>query len=163
MRGLGLLDWLTGLSALGCGVAGGFFFAFSVCVMKALGRLPPAQGMAAMQSINVVVINPGFLAVFFGTALACLGAIVSALLRWPDPRAPYWLLGGALYLVGTILVTMVCNVPRNNALAALAPSRADAAGLWAGYLSTWTAWNHVRSIAAVASAMLFLFALRLRG
>ena len=163
MRALGLLDWLTGLSALGCGVAGGFFFAFSVCVMKALGTLPPAQGIPAMQSINVVVINPGFLAVFFGTALACLGAIVSALLRWPDPRASYWLLGGTLYLVGTILVTMVCNVPRNNALAALGPSSPDAAGLWAGYVSTWTAWNHVRTIAAVAAAMLFLIALRLRG
>ena len=29
MRALALLDGLTGLSALGCGVAGGFFFAFS--------------------------------------------------------------------------------------------------------------------------------------
>ena len=49
----------------------GFFFAFSVCVMKSLARLPPAQGIAAMKHINVVVINPWFMGAFFGTALVC--------------------------------------------------------------------------------------------
>jgi uncharacterized membrane protein len=49
---------LTLLSTLGCGLMAGFFFAFSACVMKALARLAPSAGIAAMQSINVVVINP---------------------------------------------------------------------------------------------------------
>jgi Anthrone oxygenase len=57
-----------------------------------------------------------------------------------------------LYLVGTILVTMVFNVPRNNALAVLAPSSPEAARLWAAHLSTCTAWNHVRTIVMVAAA-----------
>lgn len=163
MRAIGLLELLTLSSALGCGLAAGFFFAFSICVMKALGRLPPPQGIAAMQSINVVVINPWFLTAFFGTALACVLMIVSSLLRWDDQRASYWLVGGALYLVGTILVTMLFNVPRNNALAALEPSSSEAAMLWAAYLSTWTAWNHVRTIAALVAAALFTIALRVRA
>ena len=47
-----LLFLLTLLSALGCGLMAGFFFAFSVCVMDALSRLPAAQAVTAMQTIN---------------------------------------------------------------------------------------------------------------
>jgi uncharacterized membrane protein len=53
-----LLFALTLVAALGCGLMAGVFFAFSAFVMKALARLPLAQGIAAMQSINVAVINP---------------------------------------------------------------------------------------------------------
>ena len=59
----------TVLAALGSGLVAGLFFGFSTAVMKALARLPPAQGMKAMQDINVVILNPVFLAVFMGTAL----------------------------------------------------------------------------------------------
>lgn len=78
----GLLRVLTLIAALGSGLMAGFFFAFSVSVMKALGRLPPAQGIAAMQSINVVVINPMFLVAFFGTAAVCVALAISALSTW---------------------------------------------------------------------------------
>jgi uncharacterized membrane protein len=156
-------DLVTLVCALGCGLAAGFFFAFSICVMRALGKLPPVHGIGAMQSINLVVINPWFLAVFFGTGAACGLAVVWSLWQWRDPRAVYWLVGGALYLAGTILVTMLFNVPRNNALAAADPSNAEAAGLWTDYLSKWTAWNHVRTIAALLAAASFTIALRLRA
>jgi uncharacterized membrane protein len=59
---------LTLTSAVGAGLVAGIFFAFSSFVMKALDRLPPAQGIAAMQSINVAVLNPWFLGAFLGTA-----------------------------------------------------------------------------------------------
>src|SRR5262249_36312950 len=42
----------------------GLFFAFSVAVMQALARLPAAGGIAAMQSINIAILNPLFLSVF---------------------------------------------------------------------------------------------------
>jgi uncharacterized membrane protein len=155
-----LLAVVTFASVLGCGLISGFFFAFSILVMRALGNLPPAQGVAAMQSINVVVINPWFLTAFFGTAAMCLFMVVASLLRWHDPRALYWLIGGMLYLVGTILVTGLFNVPRNNALAVLEPTSPDAARLWADYLTSWTAWNHVRTAAAFLAALLFAIALR---
>lgn len=143
---------LTLLSAVGCGLIAGVFFAFSVFVMKALARLPPAQGIAAMQSINVAVINPWFMVVFFGTAAACALLAVSCLFMWHTPGVVYLLVGSLLYLVGTILVTIVFNVPRNDALAAVDPATADGASLWAGYVTSWTAWNHVRAAAALAAA-----------
>jgi uncharacterized membrane protein len=61
----GALFVLTLLAMLGCGLMAGFFFAFSAVIMAALARLPPAQGIAAMQTINVVVINPWFGVAFF--------------------------------------------------------------------------------------------------
>jgi len=157
-----MLDFATLLSALGCGLIAGAFFAFSTFVMKALGNLPSAQGIAAMQSINVVVINPWFMTAFLGTGLVCVIVFIASLLRWQNPVTPYLLAGSVLYLVGTVLVTMVFNVPRNDALAAVAPSTPEAVTLWASYLSTWTAWNHVRAIAALAASALFIVAFRLQ-
>ena len=151
---------LTLVSALGCGLIAGAFFAFSSFVMKALARLPPAQGIAAMQSINVAVINPVFLGVFLGTAATCALLAVSSLVQWNKPGAAYLLAGSLLYLVGTFLVTMVFNVPRNDALAAVASGSAEGATLWASYLARWTAWNHVRTIAALAAATALALALR---
>jgi uncharacterized membrane protein len=158
MTEVNTLDVMTILAGLGCALVAGIFFAFSTFVMKALGKLPPAHGIAAMQSINVVVINPWFLTAFFGTAVACVLVMIGSLVRWHAPGAAWLLAGSVLYLVGTVLVTMRFNVPRNNALAVVAPASPEAARLWVAYLSTWTTWNHVRTTAALAAAVSFTFA-----
>jgi uncharacterized membrane protein len=150
---------LTLCSALGCGLVAGIFFAFSAFVMQALARIPPAQGIAAMQSINAVVINLWFGTVFFGTAVACVLLAVSSLFRWHKPGIVYLLVGSLLYLVGTFLVTIVFNVPRNEALAAVDPASVEGASLWASYVSSWTAWNHVRTAAALLAAAALTIAL----
>lgn len=150
---------LTFIAALGSGLVAGIFFAFSNFVMKALARVPPAQGVAAMQSINVVVLNKWFFAVFFGTAVCCLALAITSFVRWQRPGAGYLLAGSLLYLIGTILVTIACNVPLNDALAAVDPARADAGHVWTTYLRSWTWWNHVRTIAALVAAGSFTLAL----
>jgi uncharacterized membrane protein len=153
------IDFVLLVAAVGSGLMAGFFFAFSICVMRALGALPPAQGIGAMQSINVAVLNPWFLSVFFGMAALAMFLIVAALLRWLEPGAACVLAGGLLYLLGTFVVTMLFNVPRNTALAGTAATSADGAALWANYLTAWTRWNHVRTIAALAAAGCFTFAI----
>ena len=158
-----LLFALTLLSALGSGLIAGVFFAFSTFVMGALGRLPAAHGIATMQSINVVVINPWFLGVFIGTAAACALLVAASLVAWQEPGAILLLVGALFYFAGTFLVTMVFNVPLNDALAAVAPESSDGSNLWARYLGTWTAWNHVRTIAALAGATLLMVALCLQA
>lgn len=151
---------LTFLAALGCGLIAGVFFAFSAFVMRAFARLPAAEGIAAMQSVNVAVLNPVFLSVFVGTAAACAALAVSAFLRWNTPGAGWLLAGGLLYPVGTFLVTVAFNVPRNEALARVAPADPASARLWANYLVSWTAWNHVRTAAALAATAALIAALR---
>jgi uncharacterized membrane protein len=158
-----LLDTLTLLAAVGSGVIGGTFFGFSTFVMGALGKLPAPHGIAAMQSINIVVINPWFMTPFMGTAVLCLAISALAIARWADPAAPYLLAAAVLYVAGTFLVTMLFNVPRNNALAVATATTGEAAQLWARYLVEWTAWNTVRTMAALAAMVTFMLAFRLRG
>lgn len=148
-------DLLTLACAIGSGVIAGVFFAFSVSVMKALGAIRPACGIAAMQSINIVIINPWFMSVFLGTAVTCAIALVVAVMSWDAAGTWGVSLGSVLYLVGVFFVTMRFNVPRNNALARVDAESDEAAKLWVDYLSRWTAWNHVRTIAALAAALSF--------
>jgi uncharacterized membrane protein len=147
------------VSALGCGLIAGVFFAFSSFVMSALGRLQPSQGMAAMQSINIMVINPWFMTVFLGTTASCAFLAIASLFKWGQPGASYLLLGSLLYLVGTFLVTIVGNVPLNDALAIANPDSPEGASLWSKYLRNWTLWNHLRTATALAAAALFTIAL----
>lgn len=147
---------LTLAAALGSGLIAGVFFAFSAFVMKALARLPAGQGIVAMQSVNLVVLNPWFLGVFLGTALLSAAILVLALLQG---GGPWHIAGGLLYLIGSLGVTMACNVPRNEALARITPGSRGAEALWAGYLRTWTAWNHVRTGASLGAATAFSLAL----
>lgn len=150
---------LTLAAALGSGLVGGIFFAFSSFVMTALGRLPPPQGIAAMQAINVAVLNPLFFAVFFGTGLVSVALAILALADWSRAGSGYLLVGSLLYPLGSILVTMLANVPLNRALAAVEPESAEGAQCWARYRTAWTAWNHLRTVASLAAAAALMLAL----
>jgi uncharacterized membrane protein len=147
------------LAALGCGLIAGVFFAFSTFVMSALARLQPTQGITAMQAINITAINPLFMVALFGTAAACMLLLVSSLSKWHQPGAAYLLLGSLFYLVGTLGVTIMFNVPMNEALAKVEASSTEAGSLWASYLTNWTFWNHVRTTAALAAAASLTIAL----
>jgi uncharacterized membrane protein len=149
----------TLLAALSTGLMAGVFFAFSTFVMKALARLPVPQGIEAMQSINLTAINPIFMAAFFGSTAVCVLLAVYSLVSWPQQAAFYLLLGSVLYLVGCFLTTALFNVPLNNALARVDPGSMDGARLWARYLTSWSAWNHVRTLSSILASTAYAFAL----
>jgi uncharacterized membrane protein len=155
----GVLYAATLVTALGCGLVAGVFFAFSTFVMSALKRLPPAHGIGAMQSINELAVTPAFMSALFGTATICLGLVAWAVISLGERPAALVLAGGALYVIGTIGVTIARNVPLNDELAKLRPQGADAASRWDEYVATWTAWNHVRTVAALAAAATLTIAL----
>ena len=148
----GALYAATLATALGCGLIAGVFFAFSSFVMASLKRLPAADGIAAMQSIIIVAITPVFMTALFGTAAACLGLIVWAVISWGDRSATPVLAGAALYLVGAMGTTVLRNVPLNERLAKLHPQDTGATSFWDEYLMKWTAWNHVRTATSLAAA-----------
>ncbi|WP_198028682.1 DUF1772 domain-containing protein [Mesorhizobium sp. WSM3626] len=155
-----LLPILTFIAALGAGVVGGVFFAFSNFVMPAFARLPAAGGIAAMNSINVTVITPMFMTALFGTGLVCIVLIAGALIGWNQPGS-FWLLAGALiYLAGNPIVTMAFNVPLNDALAAVDPASSNGAAVWTSFLRDWVMWNHVRTVTAIVAMASFWFASR---
>jgi uncharacterized membrane protein len=154
-----MMVFVPALLALGSGLVAGVFLAFSTFVMKALGQLPAEQGVAAMQRINVVVLNPAFLGLFVGTAAVAGLCGAGAVLAWGSVRAALLLAAAVLYVVGCFGVTAAFNVPRNERLARLDPDSADAAAWWPAYQREWVRWNHVRTVAAAAAAAAATFSL----
>lgn len=154
-----MLFGLTLITALGCGLIAGVFFTFSSFVMPALARLRPGRGNEAMQSINVLAVTPVFMTALVGTAAACAVLGFWGIFSLDEPYGIYLLLGGDLYLFGTIGLTLGYHVPRNNALAATDPESAEGASYWTRYLAEWTRWNHVRAAAALAAATLLTIAM----
>jgi uncharacterized membrane protein len=134
-------------ASVGCGLMGGLLFAFSSFVMRALLQQPPESGIRTMQTINVSSLNPLFLFCFLGTALA-------------SPGMPLLLAGCALYILGVFGVTMMFNVPLNDRLATQDPGTAEAARYWLTYVSQWSTWNHVRTVASLTAAVLLILAIR---
>ncbi|MDJ0808172.1 MAG: DUF1772 domain-containing protein [Gammaproteobacteria bacterium] len=151
------------IALLGSALIGGIFYAFSSFVMKALARLPSAEGIAAMQSINQVVLNPWFLGAFMGTAAISLLVAVLAVNWWETPSAPWLVAGALLYLVGTFLLTGLGNVPLNNQLAAVQANDPAAIKLWEHYLDRWTRLNSIRTVAAMCAALMFTVGLIQQG
>ncbi|GAB2570939.1 anthrone oxygenase family protein [Gracilibacillus alcaliphilus] len=151
--------YLMVAAALGSGLMAGLFFAFSAFVLHALARLPAAQGISAMQSINVTVLNRLFLSVFVGTALASCLLTVIALFNWQNSLSIYIVVGSLLYLLGTFLVTVVCNVPLNHALAAVDGNNEEGVAFWRYFLSKWMVWNHIRTGSSLAALTAFILAL----
>ncbi|MFE6095718.1 DUF1772 domain-containing protein [Streptomyces massasporeus] len=150
---------LTVLGVLGTGLVAGVFCGFSTFVMRGLGMLPPAQGVAAMKAINVAAVTPPFMIVFLGSAVLCAVIAVVTFVLWPDEGTVALLVGSALYLFGSFGLTMVANVPRNDALAELEPGTSEAAAYWPVYVREWTLWNHVRTVASAGAALSYVLAL----
>jgi uncharacterized membrane protein len=155
-----LLFILRLLATLGCGLMAGIFFTFSNTIMRALARLEPTQGILAMQSIDRVILNPLFLSIFTGSALLCALVVFSSFGR--GSSTAFFIIGSLLYIVGAFLVTVLINVPMNNALDAALPSSPEGRELWSHYLTNWTAWNHVRTVASFLATALLTLGLYLR-
>jgi uncharacterized membrane protein len=155
----GIFYILVLAAILGTACMAGMFFAFSVFVMRGLDRLPSPTGIAAMQSINAAVGNPVFGLTFLGTALLCLVLAVSSLFMLGEDGAPLVLIGGVVYLAGGLVLTVRYHIPRNNRLMEIDATAANSEGWWRRYVSEWTTWNHVRTLASLVATGLFAVAL----
>jgi len=144
---------------VGSALISGIFFAFSNFIMKALQRVPSREGVLAMQTINITVLNRGFLGVFMGTALICLILAVISIAEWEMSRSPYLLGGAVAYIGGTWLVTALGNVPLNNKLAGVERENPESLEVWAHYLERWTKLNSQRAGAAMCASTLFFIGL----
>ncbi len=154
------LTWiniLTGASAIYCWLIAGVFLAFSDFVMKSLGALVPTQGIAAMQSINILVFRSFFMVGLFAVSAASLVFFAYGILVG-GTSAGFLMSAGAIYLVTVMGVSAVGNIPLNNRLAVLDPKSAEATDLWTGYLRMWVRWNHIRTVGSALAATLMTVA-----
>ena len=150
-------EYLSAVTALGCALAGGVFFAFSSFVMPALRALDAARAADAMRSINRRAVTPAFMAALFAPALACVALAIAAIASLGEPWAGWVLAGALVYLAGAIGLTVAWHVPRNDRLEA---AGADAAGYWPAYAAEWTRLNHVRTASGLGAAALLLAGLQ---
>lgn len=146
-----IIDGLLWFAVLSVGIMAGVYFTFSAFAMRALDAIGRPAGMEAMQSINRVIVRSPFLPMFFGSTLAAAVLGVVALLDLSQPGAAYLLVGGASYVLGMFVVTVVGNVPLNNALEAAPADSPEGEAMWRRYMTSWVAWNHVRTIACTLS------------
>ena len=154
-----MINALLWFCALGCGLMAGLYFAFSAFIMRALEKLGPAAGAAAMNSMNTTILRSLFMPLFMLTSFGALTLATLGAFNWQRPGAWLWVAGGLTYFAGMFLVTMLFNVPLNNRLAASGPAVDD---IWRHYLVAWTRWNHVRTLTSLLAAALFTAALLCR-
>ncbi len=152
------ISLLIVLTAIGCGLTAGAFFAFSTFIMEALKRIPTPAGISAMQSINVAVINPWFMSTLFLPVVFGMVLVGWSVMNWSRDGVGLLIAGELTYALGTVGVTIACNIPRNNRLAVVDPNSETGAAVWATYLREWTMFNHVRTIGAVVAMVLLLIA-----
>jgi uncharacterized membrane protein len=156
---------LTSLAALFSAAAGGMMYVFSTFVMRGLDRTGPVDAITAMRGMNAEAnANPAFLLGYFGATILALAVGVIAVIQLRQPGSWLVLIGAVLTILGAV-ITMVFNVPLNNHLDTVNPdglSVADAARDWQAYFSTWTAWNHARTVTSFVGAVLMLVGVRYR-
>ncbi|MEP1874140.1 anthrone oxygenase family protein [Parasphingorhabdus sp.] len=151
--------FLVWFAVVSVGIMAGIYFAFSVFVMQSLDALERSVGMTAMQSINRIIQKSLFLPLFFLSSLACLLIAVMGVMQWEEPGSWQMVTGGTLYVLGMLIVTIVGNVPLNNALEATKADGPGAEAMWRRYMQRWLPWNHVRTLSCTVSMILLISAL----
>lgn len=144
------------------GLMAGLFFAYSFSVMPGLSRLDDYQYLSSMQSINRAILNPVFFAVFFGVLIALPLATYFAYAAQPGTTA-FWLLLAAIliYGVGVFLVTVMGNIPINEALDVVDLSGATKETLNSHrqlFETRWVPLNFVRTACSLAAFICTLLA-----
>ena len=154
-------DWEVALviaGLVGAAVSGGAFFAFSNFVMPALAKLQPGDGAAAMQAINVAAPTPTFVAAIASAGLFGMPVVVTNLDRL-DEAAVRYVAVGAVLSIGSFLITVAGNVPRNNAHDAIDADSPTGQSYWGHYLRSWTRLNTLHTLTSLASVATYAMAL----
>ena len=161
------MDLLRALSLLGAtltmGLVTGAFVLYAHTIMPALKTTDDRTFIAAFQAMDRTIINPWFMAGgFLGALLLTLAAALTNLGRDPLP----WI-GAALVLyVIVFVITLVVNVPLNDALKAAGEpgSLQEAAAIRERFdEARWAAWNLVRAVASTGAFALLAWALVVYG
>jgi len=150
------LFWTAALSS---GLIAGIYFAFSVFIMQAFGKIETSQSVAAMNAINETILRSLFMPLFFGSTIISVILIVVGLVHWCDTGSGLTLIAGAVYFVGMFVCTAVFNVPLNNVLAGVNEDSANAEQVWSHYLKVWTQWNHIRTVSSLVTCGLSIWLL----
>ena len=137
----------------------GVLYTYSCAINAGLGKLPDADYLAAMQSINREILNPLFFMSFMGTLL------LLPVCTWVHYSKPvslrfYLLLGATLlYAFGVFGVTIGGNVPLNEALDGFNIHAASAEEIARQRVQFEMPWNRLHSIRTIANFIALILVL----
>ncbi|MCW2797071.1 anthrone oxygenase family protein [Nocardioides sp.] len=135
-------------ATLATGLQAGTYYVWACGVMPGLARSDDRTFVAALQHMNVAIVNPVFLASFLGTPVLAAAAAVTC-----GSTARPWALAGLVLAIGTVVVTGAANIPLNEALEAAGnvDKIKDLAAVRADFEDSWVRWNAVRVVTSTAS------------
>lgn len=144
------------------GLVAGLFYSFSFGVNLGLGRLSDLEYLRAMQSINREILNPWFFTGFFGALATLVGCVWFAHEYFGNHV--FLLVVGALvlYTFGVMAVTILGNVPLNEALDKLdlnTMGHEQLRGHRRLFEEPWNRLNTIRTMAAIGAFVLMVLAL----
>ena len=144
------------------GLTAGVFGLYAHTIMRGLRGTDDRTFVGAFQAIDRAIVNPLFLVTFFG---ALVFTVIAAVAHRRGAALPWIVAAAVLYLVGAV-ITMVVNVPLNDAIKAAGdPDRiADLAAVRADFHEArWVAWNLVRTLTTTVAFGCLTWALVVGG
>lgn len=142
---------LTGLSA-------GLLYAWSVSVIPGTQNLADSTYLETMQNINRAILNPRFFLIFFGSVIFLS---IASIYQFHASKMTFWLMLSAaiFYLIGTVGVTALGNVPLNDQLDLLKLGDLNTDKITAFRQFYETNWNRLHLIRTVFALISFILSL----
>lgn len=147
------------VTAITTALIAGFFYAWSCSVIPGLKRVDNNTYLSVMQNINRAIQNPVFFACFLGTVVLLP---LCTYLHYPfsSPwRFRLLLAASVVYLAGVLGVTVLGNIPLNEALNRFPLSSASPGEMTAQRLKFELPWNSLNTIRTLAALLCFVLVL----
>ncbi len=147
-------------AALATGLMAGVFWLYGHTIMPGLGRTDDRTFVGAFQAIDRAIINPVFMAAFFGAPV--LTALAGALQLGDDGGSVLpWIVAALILYLVLVAITLTVNVPKNDEIKAAGdPDSIDVAAVRRGFDEPrWIRVNRVRVLLNLVAFGCLLWAL----
>lgn len=140
------------------GLSAGLFFSWSVSVIPGTQKVDDMTYLNTMQSINREILNPAFFLIFFGSLI---GLVCSTYFIYDVSTKGFWflLMATLTYLLGTVGITGLGNVPLNNELEALKLAELNTKQISEFRKYYESHWNRLHTLRMLFSVLSFIMAL----
>jgi uncharacterized membrane protein len=153
------------LATIATGLTAGVFWIYGNAIMPGLRATDDRTFVGAFQSLDRAIINPWFIGGGFFGALV-LTAVAAGLHLGEDWRSTLpWIIAAFVLHLVVVIVTVVVNVPLNDALKAAGdPLTIDVTAAREAFSEgRWVAWNRMRVALDIAAFAALSIALLLHG
>jgi uncharacterized membrane protein len=151
-------------AVIAMGLVAGLYFFSAIAVMPALTAADDRTLVDAMQQMIDKIENPAFFAAFLGAPALATVALIQARSSGQRKIAGWIVAGLALYTL-MVVITFAVHIPLNDDLKAAGdPARIDnLAEVRDDFVTTWVAWDIVRTLATTAAFAALTWTLVLRA